>query len=75
MDGTPAATVTRSFWINSAIGFPMRWAPGKTALEPVSAQANGIPQQLTWNIGTTGSIVSFMLRPMLSFMQIPTECR
>lgn len=53
-----AANVTRSACIRSRIAGACGRAPGNTILAPMQAAANGRPQALAWNIGTTGSRVS-----------------
>ena len=56
--GTPAAMVTRSPSSSSYTDLPSSAAPGITSLAPVMAALYGMPQELTWNIGTTGRMVS-----------------
>ena len=56
--GTPAAKVTPSASISSYTDLPSSAGPGKTSLQPVSAAEYGMPQALTWNMGTTGSTES-----------------
>jgi hypothetical protein len=54
MVGTPAAMVTFSDSISCRSECASRCGPGKTSFAPTIGAANGRPQALTWNIGTTG---------------------
>ena len=54
--GTPINRSGFSLSINSYTEAPSRAGPGKTNFAPNIAPAYGIPQALTWNIGTTGSM-------------------
>src|SRR6478609_7048714 len=56
--GTPADTVTPSASNRSCRLLPSRNGPGRTSLAPTMQAAYGRPQALTWNIGTTGRMVS-----------------
>ena len=58
MVGTPALKVTRSDSNSACSDLPSRCGPGKTSLAPTSGALYGRPQALTWNIGTTGRMVS-----------------
>jgi hypothetical protein len=49
--------------------------PGNTSLAPVSAAEYGMPQALTWNIGTTGNTESRADRPMTSGSAAAYACR
>ena len=40
--------------------------PGNTNLQPVSAALYGMPQALTWNMGTTASTASRALKSIAS---------
>ena len=44
-------------------------------LLPTIAQANGVPQAMTWNIGTTGRKISRSHRPSESAIVRPRQCR
>ena len=56
--GTAAVIVTRSSATAASRLAGSRAGPGRTIRAPLIAQANGSPQAMTWNIGTTGSTVS-----------------
>src|SRR3954468_7641911 len=56
--GTPADTVTPSASNSSYRLLPSRNGPGNTSLAPTMHAAYGRPQALTWNMGTTGRMVS-----------------
>jgi hypothetical protein len=56
--GTPAANVTPSDSNSSNSDLPSSWGPGNTSLDPESGPLKGMPQALTWNIGTTGRMAS-----------------
>ncbi len=75
MTGTAAAWVGRSAAIISAIGPGWRKRSGMSMLTPVMKTACGSPQALTWNIGTTGSVVSAVVSPIDSAMLTCMECR
>ena len=64
MVGTAAACVGRSESIMSASGPGWRKRSGISMFTPVMKVACGRPQALTWNIGTTGSVVSRSVRPI-----------
>src|SRR6185437_11024335 len=56
--GTPAENVTFSDSNSSYNDFPSSAGPGKTSFAPFSGAEYGNPHALTWNIGTTGKMVS-----------------
>ena len=57
--GTPADMVTPSSLINVAnVGPSPILLPGITIFAPATGQAYGLPQALTWNIGTIGNTTS-----------------
>ena len=58
MVGTPKATDTLKVSIKCTKLAPSSPGPGKTKVQPTIAAAYGVPHALTWNIGTTGSIIS-----------------
>ena len=45
-----------------------------TSLQPTSAAAYGMPQALTWNMGTTGSTTSVALRHIASGKAAAIAC-
>src|SRR5581483_3501863 len=55
--GTPADAVTFSPSNSSYRLLPSSAAPGNTSFAPFSVPKYGMPQALTWNIGTTASTV------------------
>src|SRR3990170_4342340 len=61
--GTPAATVTCSVSNASRRLTASRCGPGNTCLAPTIVQLKGKHQALAWNIGTTGSTTSAVVRP------------
>jgi len=73
--GTPAATVTRSSTMRSAIALPDRSGPGITRPAPVATPACASPHALTWNIGTTGRTVSDSRIPSPSESMPAIVCR
>ena len=73
--GTPAATVTFSFTMRSAIALPDRSGPGITRLAPEATAAWARPQAFAWNIGTTGRMMSLSRAPRLSTVIAPIVCR
>ena len=75
MVGTPAATVTCSSTIRSAIAPGDRSGPGITRSAPAATAAWASPQALAWNIGTTGSTRSASRTPMPSASIAPNVCR
>jgi hypothetical protein len=54
MVGTPAAIVTFSLSIRSAMSCGVMRGPGNTSAEPDMLAVYGMPHALAWNIGTTG---------------------
>src|SRR5207248_1753183 len=54
--GTPAEAVTFSRSNSPYRLLPSRPEPGNTSFAPFSVPKYGMPQALTWNIGTTGRI-------------------
>ena len=56
--GTPAVTVTSSSASSSSTLSASRRGPGSTSPVPAKAAMYGSPQAFTWNMGTTGRIVS-----------------
>lgn len=75
MVGTAAAWVGRSVSIISASGPGCRKRSGISRLMPVMKAACGMPQALTWNIGTMGSVVSAVVSAKDSAMLTCIECR
>ena len=73
--GTPAATVTRSSTISSAMALPDRSGPGITSVAPEATAAWASPHALAWNIGTTGRITSDSRAPSESAVIAPIVCR
>jgi len=49
-------------------------APAMTSFAPVSAVLYGVPQALTWNIGTIGQTVALIAMPIPSPRQTPRLC-
>ena len=72
--GTPPAQVTFSSAIKLSTLTASRCGPGKTSFAPTIAAAKGIPQALTWNIGTTGRITSVSERPSAFGSAITSVC-
>ena len=66
--------VTRSWFISSARLLPSRWRPGITSAVPAIGAACGMPQALTWNIGTTGSTRSVERKPSAVAMLTEKAC-
>ena len=64
--GTPAETVTLSALLSACRLGPSSWRPGMTSAAPTIGAAYGVPQALTWNIGTTGITRSMARRPNTS---------
>src|SRR5690606_10695588 len=58
MVGTPSATETLYVSIRFTRLAPSRPGPGSTSVHPTMAAAYGVPHAFTWNIGTTGNIIS-----------------
>ena len=73
--GTPAASVTRSDSISSAIAGGVMCGPGNTSSAPAITAACARPQALAWNIGTTGRTTSRSQTPSVSASIAPMECR
>jgi hypothetical protein len=73
--GTPAASVTFSPSISSAIAFGCRFGPGMTSDAPAITAAWQRPQALAWNIGTTGITTSRSHTPAASVTIAASECR
>src|SRR5919106_3309891 len=73
--GTPSRHVTFSFSISSVRLGASRLGPGNTIFAPTQAAEYGTPQALTWNIGTTGRIVSRDEKSSASGSAIAYECR
>ena len=65
MVGTAAAKVTFSDSISSYSEAPSILAPGSTSLAPAIGTLWARPQQLAWNIGTTGMITSLAEMPIM----------
>jgi hypothetical protein len=64
--GTPAESVTDSSSNNSCSDLPSSQGPGKTSFAPTMQATYGMPHAFTWNIGTTGRIVSRAEQPNAS---------
>ena len=62
--GTPAVSVTCSDWYRSSRLAASRCGPGNTSFAPIITAVNGMPQALTWNIGTTGHTQSRLATPI-----------
>ena len=75
MVGTPAATVTFSTSIISAMALGTMFGPGMTRPAPVATAAWARPQALAWNMGTTGRMTSRSDAPRLSAVMAPMVCR
>ena len=73
--GTPAASVTFSLSISSAIACGCIFGPGIARFAPAITAAWQRPQALAWNIGTTGMIVSRSETAAASATIAPIECR
>ena len=73
--GTAEVLSTFSASISSKRLAPSRPAPGNTSLAPVSGAAYGIPQALTWNIGTIASTALDADRSLVSGSEIAKACR
>jgi hypothetical protein len=73
--GTPAATVTLSPSIRSAIARGERSAPGITKSAPAITPACPRPHAFAWNIGTTGRITSCSSMPSVPASIALSECR
>lgn len=73
--GTAAACEGFSRSTMSASGAGWRKRSGISMLMPVMKVACGRPQALTWNCGTTTSVVSLSVRPIDSAMLTCMECR
>lgn len=73
--GTAALTVGRTAAIISAIGRGWRKRSGISRLAPDMNAACGMPQALTWNIGTTGRAVSRGVKAKLSPVLTWRQCR
>src|SRR5579862_1481115 len=72
--GTAALKVTRYLSSNSKIDGPSSLAPGITIAAPIIGEVKASPQQLAWNIGTTGRITSREETPMASAGAAIIEC-
>ena len=72
--GTPAVSVTRSDSISRSRSAGPGAAPGKTWVAPTIAAVNGMPQALTWNIGTTGITTSRSRSAITSGSASASEC-
>ena len=72
--GTPALKVTCSDSNSAYSDAPSRNGPGITSLAPVMAAVYGMPQALTWNIGTMGRITSRVEQFIASGSAAPYEC-
>ena len=72
--GTPAAMVTFSSCRSCSTLGASRCGPGKTTFAPIIAAVKGMPQALTWNIGTTGRITSRCAMSMASGSAETSEC-
>ena len=73
--GTPAASVTFSVSISSAIAGGVICGPGNASAAPAITAACARPQALAWNIGTTGMTVSRSETATVSASIAPIECR
>ena len=75
MVGTAAACVGRSALDHLGERGGCRNRSGSSRLTPVMNAACGRPHALTWNIGTTGSVVSRSGQRQRSAMLTCIECR
>ena len=73
--GTADTTVARSASTASAQSDGVMCGPGKIKVEPDRNAPNGIPQALTWNIGTMQSIRSVSSHPVAARDSVPMACR
>ena len=64
MVGTPAAIVGRQLAMAADNGAACRNCWGITRSAPTRKAAYGVPQALTWNIGTTVNTLSYALTEM-----------
>ena len=69
--GTPALKVTFSVSNRLYSDAPSRNGPGITSLQPTIAAVYGMPQALTWNIGTIGRMTSRVEQFMASGSAAP----
>ena len=74
MVGTAAVQVTRNSSSNWKIEAPSIFMPGMTSAAPFIGAVSASPQQLAWNIGTTGMMTSRDDTPMASPMLAIIEC-
>ena len=72
--GTPEERFTFSVSNSSYRLAPSRPGPGNTSLAPTSGAAYGMPQALTWNIGTIGRIALREDRSVASGSEIAYAC-
>ena len=72
--GTPAASVTFSASISSAIAGGVICGPGNASALPAITAACARPQALAWNIGTTGITTSRSETATVSTSIAPIEC-
>ncbi len=63
---TPTPIVTPSAAINRARLAPSACRPGRTSLPPTAGSAKGRPHALAWNIGTTASTASRLVKAVAS---------
>ncbi len=75
MVGTAAPMVGRTVSIISASGAGWRKRSGISSQAPAMKAACGRPQALTWNIGTTGSVMSREVSANASAVLTCIECR
>ncbi len=73
--GTPAATVTSSSSMRSIRVGASKLGPLNTCLAPTRVAPKGMPQALTWNIGTTARTLSAGPIPMAPPEVLARACR
>ncbi len=73
--GTAEASVERSAAMKSVIGPGIMCGPGKCSVAPDRNAPNGMPQALTWNIGTKVSTRSDSTVPVTDAASVASACR
>ena len=75
MVGTAEARVECSASMKSTSALGVMYLPGMCMVVPDMNAANGMPQALTWNIGTIVSWRSASLAPVHALCSVATACR
>ena len=75
MVGTADASVECSASMKSTSAAGVMYLPGMCRVVPDMNDANGMPQALTWNIGTIVSCRSASLAPVQALCSVDTACR